>query len=177
MKLFTWKDVERRLRLNKEKWSGHISGIEVYPEELYVYSNENKKDVLSLLSKVLNCRINENDEIELDIGKGKLHISMEVPDEEITSNDRNFIVPLFKSILYQADSSYDSTVISTKLSGVPVIAFHSYKGGVGRTLSLLSFVKAWSEKKGKDNTLLVIDADVEAPGLSCGNGTAKQRCW
>ena len=57
-------------------------------------------------------------------------------------------------------------MISTNLPGVPIIAFHSYKGGVGRTLSLLSFVKAWSEKKGKDKTLLVIDADVEAPGLS-----------
>lgn len=166
MKLFTWKDVERELKLNKQRWSDHILGVDVYPEELYVYSYEDKKDVLSLLSHILNCRINDNDEIELEIGREKLHIVIETPDEGTLSNDGNIIVPLFKNILYQVNSSYDSSVISTKLSGVPVIAFHSYKGGVGRTLSLLSFVKAWSEKRGKDKTLLVIDADVEAPGLS-----------
>ena len=47
----------------------------------------------------------------------------------------------------------------------PVVAFHSYKGGVGRTLSLLAFAKAWSEMQG-EKKLLIIDSDIEAPGLS-----------
>ncbi len=51
---------------------------------------------------------------------------------------------------------------------MPVIAFHSYKGGVGRTLSLLAFVKAWSALKDLKSTkkLLIVDADIEAPGIT-----------
>jgi cellulose biosynthesis protein BcsQ len=59
-------------------------------------------------------------------------------------------------------------LIEEELPGVPVLAFHSYKGGVGRTLALLAFVKAWSSLKNVDNPkkLLIVDADIEAPGIS-----------
>ena len=59
-------------------------------------------------------------------------------------------------------------MLSEDLPGVPVIAFHSYKGGVGRTLSLLAFVKAWSSLKNLKNSkrLLIIDSDIEAPGIT-----------
>lgn len=62
-----------------------------------------------------------------------------------------------------------SELIEKELPGVPVIAFHSYKGGVGRTLSLLAFVKAWSALKDLKSTkkLLIVDADIEAPGITC----------
>lgn len=48
------------------------------------------------------------------------------------------------------------------------MAFHSYKGGVGRTLSLLAFVKAWSSLNALKSTkkLLIVDADIEAPGIT-----------
>ena len=61
-----------------------------------------------------------------------------------------------------------SELIEKELPGVPVIAFHSYKGGVGRTLSLLAFVKAWSALKDLKSTkkLLIVDADIEAPGIT-----------
>ncbi|WP_193554352.1 P-loop NTPase family protein [Schaedlerella arabinosiphila] len=75
---------------------------------------------------------------------------------------------LFRKVLYQ-QSSYYSELIEKELPGVPVIAFHSYKGGVGRTLSLLAFVKAWSALKDLKSTkkLLIVDADIEAPGITC----------
>nr|WP_305135403.1 hypothetical protein [uncultured Schaedlerella sp.] len=74
---------------------------------------------------------------------------------------------LFRKVLYQ-QSSYYSELIEKELPGVPVIAFHSYKGGVGRTLSLLAFVKAWSALKDLKSTkkLLIVDADIEAPGIT-----------
>ena len=46
-----------------------------------------------------------------------------------------------------------------------MIAFHSYKGGVGRTLSLTAFLRQCSQKY-PDKKILVVDADVEAPGLT-----------
>ncbi len=37
------------------------------------------------------------------------------------------VAPLFKSVLYQKSAYYDA-LIEKELPGVPVIAFHSYKG-------------------------------------------------
>ena len=86
-------------------------------------------------------------------------------EEDSPKNDT--VAPLFKNILYQ-DSAYYRELIEQELPGVPVLAFHSYKGGVGRTLSVLAFAKAWSSLKDIKNTkkLLIVDADLEAPGIT-----------
>lgn len=47
----------------------------------------------------------------------------------------------------------------------PVVAFHSFKGGVGRTTHALALAQVLTEKKQKQRVLLV-DADMEAPGIS-----------
>ena len=53
-----------------------------------------------------------------------------------------------------------------KLPGAPVMAFHSYKGGVGRTLSLIALAKGIAELYGDKKKVLIIDSDLEAPGLT-----------
>lgn len=45
----------------------------------------------------------------------------------------------------------------------PVIAFHSFKGGVGRTTHTIALAQALSEAKQR---VLLIDGDLEAPGIS-----------
>lgn len=45
----------------------------------------------------------------------------------------------------------------------PVVAFHSFKGGVGRTTHTIAVAKALTEKKQK---VLLVDGDLEAPGIS-----------
>lgn len=44
-----------------------------------------------------------------------------------------------------------------------VVAFHSFKGGVGRTTHALALAKALTAKKQK---VLLVDGDLEAPGIS-----------
>ncbi|MDR1294860.1 MAG: ParA family protein [Bifidobacteriaceae bacterium] len=46
--------------------------------------------------------------------------------------------------------------------GVQVVATHSFKGGVGRTLHAVALAKALAERTG----VLLVDADLEAPGIS-----------
>jgi cellulose biosynthesis protein BcsQ len=46
----------------------------------------------------------------------------------------------------------------------PVVAFHSFKGGVGRTLHALAL--ALSLTRRKDMKVLLVDGDLEAPGLT-----------
>ncbi|MEM1168180.1 MAG: AAA family ATPase [Cyanobacteria bacterium P01_H01_bin.35] len=49
----------------------------------------------------------------------------------------------------------------------PVVAFHSFKGGVGRTTHALALAEALiQEKTTKKRKVLVVDGDLEAPGIS-----------
>lgn len=68
--------------------------------------------------------------------------------------------PLFRDIYFQKCENAD-----TDFGDLKMIAFHSYKGGVGRTLSLTAFLRQCTQKY-PDKKILVLDADVEAPGLT-----------
>mgnify|MGYP002775206238 FL=1 len=59
-----------------------------------------------------------------------------------------------------------------------LIAFYSFKGGVGRTLNLAAHLFALLDRAKQLNesiTILVIDADWEAPGLTYWNAFQKQQ--
>lgn len=165
--LYTWKDIERKLLLNKDIWGTFITDVETYIGEVIIYLN--RKDDESSASNILNEIFDKNYDnirkrILLDLPDKYLDVIFEVEEDEIKSSA---IAPLFKNVLYQK-SAYYSELIEKELPGVPVLAFHSYKGGVGRTLSLLAFVKAWSSFKDIKNPkkLLIVDADIEAPGIT-----------
>ena len=85
-------------------------------------------------------------------------------------------MPLFKKAIYE-DSVYPENNLK-KLSS-PVIAFHSYKGGVGRTLSLIAFAQAWTniQDDPQKNKLLIIDSDLEAPGLTLIQGNLNETAF
>lgn len=164
-KFYSWKDIERFFFLTKEKWFKILAKVEVYPSEIILYKNENTldKDVKILLEELLPLNFSATSdaawEICLDFKDTSLPIFIDDGEEY------NYpVTPIFKDILYRNSSYTDEDLPLLK---TPVIAFHSYKGGVGRTLSLLAFAKAWSElfadTKGK---LLIIDADIEAPGIT-----------
>ncbi len=167
MKFFSWKDVERFLRLKKSEWIDYIEEIKVYPSTLFVYADERKKqEVFQLFSNLLDSHINlEKESIVLDTGS-VLDIAFESFDE-IRSSETP-IIPLFKNIIYRKSAYPELSTLKNISNDCPIIAFHSYKGGVGRTLALLAFAKAWGTvfEKQSNNRLLIIDSDIEAPGLT-----------
>lgn len=163
-KFYTWKDVDRYCQQNQNEWKDDFNFIEVYPSEIILCkkenNNRNEKDILMKLFDE-KYRPNEN-VICLDQGDIQIPVTVEITEDESQRQMR----PLFRDVLYRS-SSYP---VDRKLPELPqqVIAFHSYKGGVGRTLSLLAFARAWAtvfptEKQGR---MLIVDADIEAPGLS-----------
>ena len=165
MMLYTWKDVERELLLNKDKWTGVISDIEIYTDEVTIHLKEGKaKDAAKKVLTEIFEKKYDGGKIFLDLSNECLGVSFEIDEEEESDSAAT---PLFRNVLYQ-NTAYYSELIEKELPGVPVIAFHSYKGGVGRTLSLLAFVKAWSELNNLENPqkLLIIDADIDAPGIT-----------
>jgi len=93
--------------------------------------------------------------------------------------------PFWEEIAYIYSESEENTVASKAVkfpepyTGNPkLIAFYSFKGGVGRTLNLAAHHFALldrAKKLDRSITVLVIDADLEAPGLTYWNAFEKQQ--
>lgn len=163
--LFTWKDIENTLLLSKEKWNATWKKISVYPDEVVIYkdtSKENAQDIECLNDILRSCYRPEEKCILLDPFEVKLPISYEEMDEwEIPARQE---VPLFREMYLKKENP--CAVEKEELPGKPVIAFHSYKGGVGRTLSVIALVKEIGNTYGNQRKVLMVDSDLEAPGLT-----------
>lgn len=159
---FSWKDVERHCRMAKEQWMTDFDAIEVYPSEMIVYKREHSRPVSQVLQELFQEKYEERENfVRLDIGGIVLPVREEISEGEYNKPT----LPLFKDILYHHTAYPEQDL---PLLPKPLIAFHSYKGGVGRTLSLLAFAKAWSAEfaEEKNASLLLVDSDIEAPGLT-----------
>ncbi|MCI9142635.1 MAG: hypothetical protein HFH87_08445 [Lachnospiraceae bacterium] len=165
MMLFTWKDIENTLLFNKEKWNAAWKKISVYPDEVVIYKDEaveNEQDIECLNDILGSCYRPEQKCILLDPFEVRLPVSYEEMDEwEVPARQE---VPLFREMYLKKEDS--SAVEKEELPGKPVIAFHSYKGGVGRTLSVIALVKEIGNRYGNQRKVLVVDSDLEAPGLT-----------
>lgn len=162
--LFTWKDIENTLLFNKEKWNVTWKKISVYPDEVVIYKDEameNAQDIECLNDIVGSCYRSEQKCILLDPFEVKLPISYEEMDEwEIPARQE---VPLFREMYLRKE---EPSAVEKEELPKPVIAFHSYKGGVGRTLSVIALVKEIGNQYGNQRKVLVVDSDLEAPGLT-----------
>lgn len=164
--IYTWKDLDRIVKkFRKEMKKSYIVDIDVYYDEMVISLNDiaKKENAKCELKQLLGSHYDvSNDVVRYDLFNKDIKIewNLEENDEKVSE-----IVPLFKDVIYR-DNSYEGEIIdNNELNECPVIAFHSYKGGVGRTLSLLAFAKAWSASK-PSQKLLIIDSDIEAPGLT-----------
>lgn len=168
MIFYTWKDVERNLFLNRDRWDKDILDAEIYSSDIYIYVKtlDHIDRIGENLADIFEYKyIHKEQKLYLDLGKETyLTVIYEMGEEK--EHDKQ-IVPLFRNVLYKKSAYYED-MIEESLPGCPVIAFHSYKGGVGRTLSLLAFVKAWSALSDVKETsrLLIVDSDIEAPGIT-----------
>ncbi len=166
MKFYSWKDVDRFIQLKKPVWIDKINAIEVYPSTLILYSRGSKKEIFDFFHDLLgSCFKYEDETLVLDTGK-TLDVLIESSDE--IEKVETPIIPLFKNIIYRNSSYPELSSLKKFDNDCPIIAFHSYKGGVGRTLTLIAFAKAWGTvfENQLNNKLLIIDSDIEAPGLT-----------
>ena len=160
MQIFTCHDIERKI--NKTKWPKSWNRVDVYHDEVVINicpeihdSEEDKQLFENIFEKFF-----DGESIEIEFDHTKLTVLYEEGDQ--TDRFRRADAPLFKDISLENKS--ESKV--PKLPGAPVMAFHSYKGGVGRTLSLIALAKGIAELYGDKKKVLIIDSDLEAPGLT-----------
>lgn len=164
MRFYTWKDIERSCFIYKREWEERIYAIDVYPNEMILNLRENVSEdmALDVVKNIFPKNISvHNKTFILDRDAEPLAISFEYEYEKCDKK----LKPLFEQIIY-SKSAYPNETLSEL--ECPIIAFHSYKGGVGRTLSLLAFAKAWTSVnvEKSDDRILIIDSDIEAPGLT-----------
>ncbi|WP_435923506.1 KGGVGR-motif variant AAA ATPase [Paenibacillus sp. DYY-L-2] len=163
---YTWYDIEKKVYEDRNKWPREWAKVDVYTNELIISFKRNFTEIdLVLTNQVLRemfgFHYSENEhKISLDYNGHAIQVIFEVVGtDEIYERSS---LPLFKNTGERINSPQP-------LNGVPVVAFHSYKGGVGRTLSLLSAVISLSMKKSKSGNpfkVLIVDGDIEAPGMT-----------
>jgi len=165
--LYSWLDVEEVLfRSSQEgdmpQW---LISIRTYWDSLSLSVSPGKRDeALRWLAIKFEPRFDEVNQfinLESDGDQRSLHVFIEETDEEPF---RSRFIPSFSrpSVLRR---QIEEDLPSPLPQDHPhVVAFHSFKGGVGRTVHALGLALALAEKRGIK--VLLIDGDLEAPGLS-----------
>ncbi|MGT3353173.1 KGGVGR-motif variant AAA ATPase [Yersinia enterocolitica] len=165
-KLLTWLDVERKIKEhsnNKTEYIDEVGAIYCYANEMEIEYSGDIQNVINWLGDIFGRSfINEDSSyIKLDLGGDGYQVNFIKTTPE--SKNTSLVYPLWKEQVY---STSNSSVVPDEWSGGPnVVAFHSFKGGVGRTTALMTYASAILNSSEKSKILL-IDADLEAPGIS-----------
>jgi|GEM_PF-282239 len=190
LKFITWLDVKRLIQKktqNGARMPNCISTISCFSDavEIGIPNMDCQLEAKTTLGEWFDDWYQEEENvIRLDLGDASLPV--EFYENEYTSfNNSSSVRPFWQEIAYVGDVSTANSETNnplsnfrfpiTSLSCPEVIAFYSFKGGVGRTLHLVAHLFALldaAKDKDKDKdiekriTVLVIDADLEAPGLT-----------
>lgn len=188
LRLLTWLDVRRvisRKTNHGSKLPDEVVRIRCFSDalEIGITNEEYKVNAVNALKEWFGDWYKEDESIiELDLGNATLPVEF-IPGEAATIDIP--IRPFWEEIAY-IDSDIEQETVIQKAIDLPkpyankpkLIAFYSFKGGVGRTLNLAAHYFALLDRAkdlDKSITILVIDADLEAPGLTYWNREEKQQ--
>lgn len=178
MILYTWFDIETIIHRKRRssQWPSGIKDIQVFADgvEVYYPVGETEEAARQTLCSWFGDWFNEeNDVIYLQsVGSKKRLLPVLFEEEEnLREIDKKRIEfrPFFADlILYPYQEQMKLGELPAAREDPPlVMAYYSFKGGVGRTLHLLAALRALlTQTDNKQNKILVVDADLEAPGLT-----------
>lgn len=170
-RLLTWLDVERVLKHETALWTKLPKGIykvSCFSDGLDITYSCTKTEVLDWLTAIFKHAFDsEKCSIRLRIGDHQYPVNFDESPVLETSDLPTY--PLWRDVTYLQESTDE---IISKLptpwdSGPRIVSFHSFKGGVGRTTALMTYVAARLQvPDAKPVKILVVDADLEAPGVT-----------
>ena len=189
-RLLTWLDVKRVIRERTaygKRLPDGIVRIGCYSDalEIGVRHPEQIEESSRVLKEWFGEWYQEQQSfIQLDFGNAILPVEF-IPGEDGTDVEIA-VRPFWEEIAYVESEPEGGAegVVSARLpkafpgDGPRLVSFYSFKGGVGRTLHLTAFLFALLDRAkdlGLPTTVLVIDADLEAPGLTYWNRRQKQQ--
>ncbi|MGD9662245.1 MAG: hypothetical protein AB7U63_13310 [Porticoccaceae bacterium] len=189
-RLLTWLDVERLLKQRTALWTRlpqGVLGMDCFASGMEVRHVPGSVDqVEELLEKTFGrAYLREQQAIQLRIGNTKYPIEL-LQEEGSVLPAVGESYPLWRDVTYlptaqNGDPASNETLVveapdkktpafraPVRFEGGPdLVTFHSFKGGVGRTTALMTYVAAClREASPGAKKILVIDADLEAPGVS-----------
>lgn len=164
--ILVWPDIDALFRESMERnaWPDWLASASAYTTglSLDVVSGVSKKELQGWLEGLLGrAFISEGDSgwsIDLKYDR-RIPIEIDYIPHQIKSQLR-FLFDQ-SSVIRRPD------VVDLRLPDAPgpeVFAFHSFKGGVGRTTAAIAF--ALEVAKQRSGKVLLVDADLEAPGVS-----------
>lgn len=172
--LVTWIDVERRIAVctsGLSEFPDGIKSIRVYSDSIDVFVCEGgeQKALNAFLAMFSEAEVEREDGVPsvlLRVGGARLHV--EVVREGMTGGKVKALLPLWKRLAYAKKSKLPVPTMDAFDASTRMYAFHSFKGGVGRTTSMLAFAAARISLMDnlRDGRVLIIDADTEAPGIT-----------
>ncbi|PEI03859.1 ATPase [Pantoea agglomerans] len=162
----TWLDIEREVK-RKFRFKNDFKNI----KDIYCYSSgmevefiNDKESAIADLYEIFNDSIVGKDEelfFSLEIGSSKYVVEM-IPALGEKKNN-NIVYPLWREHVYVENATFKQP--EQWADGPRFCAFHSFKGGVGRTTSLMTYASAALDNA-NIKKILLIDGDLEAPGLT-----------
>lgn len=166
----TWLDVERALRVCVAKSEPKIQKnikIDCYYNGVDIYYRQDKDVIYAWLVDTLGAQLSSDEDgyyVLLKTGNERYHLTL-IQGGETEFGYNKISYPLWKDNLYRTKEN--SKYPEVWRNGPNLVAFHSFKGGVGRTTSMMTYVSAYlKSNEKKDIKVLLIDADLEAPGIS-----------
>ncbi len=177
-RLLTWLDVERVLKQRSVLWSqlpGHILSVDCFADGMEIRHCADDGLVVAWLSEIFgHAYLQDAGCIRLRIGETPYPVELvRESDDARPAMGRSY--PLWRDVTYlPVDESIAVPSISGAtnmppewVGGPDLVSFHSFKGGVGRTTALMTYVAACMQEPGDGpRKILVVDADLEAPGVS-----------
>jgi MinD-like ATPase involved in chromosome partitioning or flagellar assembly len=180
-RLLTWLDVERVLKQQTELWSKLPTGIhsvDCFADGMDISHSVTPDVINNWLKSVFEHAYDINrGVIKLRIAESEYPISFLLePKQERVKSQPTY--PLWRDVTYLKDTLADDSTLpqglkskiaspTSWIDGPQMVSFHSFKGGVGRTTALMTYVAAClQEVSSTPKKILVIDADLEAPGVS-----------
>ncbi len=181
-RLLTWLDVERVFKQVTALWTRMppaVCSVRCFPDGADISYAGSVDAVNNWLASVFGRAFDStNGTIHLRIGDSSYPLTLLVETAGDFCNSPVLpTYPLWREVAYLeelplaadlADEAGSAVVLPAPWTDAPrIVSFHSFKGGVGRTTSLMTYVAARLEAVTSSPVkVLVVDADLEAPGVS-----------
>jgi len=169
-RLYTWTDVQNEIFWEmKRNCPDGLIEVRVFWDGLHAVVKRGKEeDIAQWIENIFEGRFKrDQNKISLDRISEKerfLETFIEIEEEEDKENGRNIFRPLISKPALLSPEYFKNDPAKLPDNYPPIFAFHSFKGGVGRTIHAIAF--ALLARSFRNYKVLLVDADLEAPGIT-----------
>lgn len=167
IRLFSWVDIEEELliALENEEWPEELFKVSVYWESIDLTVKPGSIDkITQWFENKFTPRFDRERGVILEAATGhSRYCSLYFEEEELSQPDQVYIPTLARPKTLRNGRKVLAAPKPFPNTAPLIFAFHSFKGGVGRTLHAIALAHALDKRGGR---VLLVDGDFEAPGLS-----------